>query len=78
MVEQCESCGRQMMTADDHAGDDLSIPYCDTCADHEGELLPRSAIEDRLVREAMDEHDATEQEARQYIQRQLDEMPAWK
>lgn len=77
MVERCESCGQELVTADDHAGGDRSNPYCSTCADHEGNLLSRKAIEDRLVEQAMNEHDAEEQQARQYVRRQMDEMPAW-
>lgn len=77
MVERCESCGQELVTTEDHAGGDISIPYCSTCADHNGNLLSRKAIEERLIDQAMDEHDADEQEARQYVRRQMDEMPAW-
>lgn len=79
MVEQCESCGVEMPSADDHAGNDTDIPYCDTCADHEGDLLARPAVEDRLVDRLMEEHDVDDREkAEKHVQRKLDEMPAWR
>lgn len=79
MVERCESCGIEMPSEDDHAGADPSIPYCGTCADHEGELLSRPAVEDRLVERLMEDHDVQDREkALRHVRRKLDEMPAWR
>ncbi|MDY6770925.1 MAG: zinc ribbon domain-containing protein [Candidatus Nanohaloarchaea archaeon] len=79
MVERCESCGVEMPSEEDHAGDDAGIPYCSACADHEGELLSRSAVEQKVADRLMAEHDVGDREkALRHVRRKLDEMPAWK
>jgi hypothetical protein len=77
MVERCKSCGIEMPSATDHAGEDIDNPYCSNCADHEGNLKSRKAVEENLKRRLMEEHDADEHKAREAARRQMDEMPAW-
>ncbi|MDY6777587.1 MAG: zinc ribbon domain-containing protein [Candidatus Nanohaloarchaea archaeon] len=78
MIERCRSCGRELVTEDDHADGDVETPFCTTCADREGNLYRRERVEDRLVAELQEEEDVDEHAARQHVRRKLDEMPAWK
>ncbi|MCJ7450148.1 MAG: hypothetical protein MUP58_00190 [Candidatus Nanohaloarchaeota archaeon QJJ-9] len=77
MVERCESCGREMVSEEDHAADDLSVPYCSECADHKGNLLSRKAVENKLTERVMQEREVPREQAREYVKRKMDEMPAW-
>lgn len=79
MAGRCRSCGVEMVAETDHAGDDQSCEFCSFCADREGNLKKRSAVEAALKRRIEEEHpEAKEEQVREHIRRQLDEMPAWK
>lgn len=79
MAGKCRSCGQEMVSETDHAGDDIDCEYCAYCADHNCNLKTRDAVERSLRSRVAEEHpDASDDQIREHVRRQLDEMPAWK
>ena len=78
MAKICKSCGAEMVSEDDHAGEDPEHPYCSDCADHRGNLLSRRAVREKLVDRIMNEREVdNRRRARKYVEQKLDNMPAW-
>ncbi len=78
MSNSCDSCGKDLVSEDEHAGKDTEIPFCNECADHNGNLLSRRAVREKVVDRIMDERDVNDRRrARKYVERKLESMPAW-
>ncbi len=78
MPGECNSCGRKMVSEEEHAGQTTEHPFCYECADHEGNLYSRRTVREKVVDRIMSERDVQDRRrARQFVENKLDNMPAW-
>jgi ribosome-binding protein aMBF1 (putative translation factor) len=73
----CESCGMPLASAQDHALEDTSIPYCRHCAP-DGTLPPAEERLERFTQWMMSQEGLDHGAARVKALAYLRTMPAWK
>lgn len=77
MLKFCDSCGGRMNSGDEHGGGREDNPYCRTCCDETGNLLPREEVKKRLIKFYVDNYGYSESGAAQLVEENMSMMPAW-
>lgn len=78
MAMECQSCGRTMKHAEDHADSDLQNEFCSYCMVRgEWAIETRDEMKDKLVRDYKEQYDMVDEEAEEKVEELMSRLKRW-